>query len=142
MIEDLWDQDFWNARAEAAKISPVGKVLVEAGFEPYHTGAGCTAWIKGDPDGIYVLVGDGDAGLGEHLDIETREWGATLSDDDRYADCDAHDLKAIMEWCDEALADPERYFEAQEENEAATSAQAVESEESSASPIHHDEIEP
>jgi hypothetical protein len=112
MIDDPWDEDFRNARCEAAKTSPAGKVLVGAGFEPYHTGAGCTAWIKGDPDGVYVLIGDSDAGLGEHLDVESWEWGGTLSDDNRYADCDARGLKAIMEWCDKALADPERYFEA------------------------------
>lgn len=55
-------------RTKAGVEMARGMKMMALGFQPYHTGGGCMAWLHELGGGRAVLVTDRDSGIPEHAD--------------------------------------------------------------------------
>lgn len=93
---------------EAAE-TPVGKLLLGAGFHIQHTGGNCLAWEKCTKT-HYAWITDTDNGLGTERTGEpgdTSPWFVGIYvEAGNFVEADAPNLSAAIKWCDEMLATP------------------------------------
>lgn len=98
---------FWawfDALSAKAKASPVGEVMTKAGYEPYHTGGGCTAWSRLDEGKkVQVMICDEANGLGDRVDEEYLV-GLHSVDGEHFVEGAVVDLATAVEWCNECMA--------------------------------------
>jgi hypothetical protein len=111
--------DFWgwfDKVTEAAKASPVGKILTAQGWDVAHTGGGCLAWEK-NTDKAYVYITFGNEELGEHVaDPETETWAVGVYSVDinqnRFSMAqDIVGVTAALAKAEAMLANPDNYYE-------------------------------
>lgn len=86
--------EWFDRVSREARGTPVGEIMLAAGFEVFHAGGGCLAWSKdlADPRGWQILICDEGNGLGNTPD-ETYLIGLYGADGDQWVTNDTDNLR-------------------------------------------------